>query len=365
MDRVDAFDCALDRIARSSSLGELSRDTTRLIKDLLGARHLVLIEFDDAGAIQAEAGDTEELESSQYFEHIAADDPVTAVVGRMNPDLFNTDRHMTEQWRREMGALCADYYRRHELGRVLCARVGRSDFYCRDERGLLRALPGGLMMAVFRSERDEAFGQAEERLMRRLVPALAALDNGVRSQRLMTRLALLEATLDVLEPRPRLALDSHGRVLWGARSTLNLLGAMAPGAPRGVPVELAAAARALIARGDFEGQPSVILRGPCARAAPMLAVLRLARSPQGGTMVIVELGGEPAALLAARHGLTPAETQVLVMLGEGLSNAQIARKLFVSLATVKTHVHRLLGKIGVSSRLEAAVLVQRSMAGRH
>lgn len=58
--------------------------------------------------------------------------------------------------------------------------------------------------------------------------------------------------------------------------------------------------------------------------------------------------------------LTPRERQVLAFVGEGLPNAYIARQLMVSENTVKTHVSRLLGKLGLRSRVEAALLVNGS-----
>ncbi|WP_205697691.1 response regulator transcription factor [Conexibacter sp. SYSU D00693] len=54
--------------------------------------------------------------------------------------------------------------------------------------------------------------------------------------------------------------------------------------------------------------------------------------------------------------LTDRELEVLRLLTRGLSNAQIADELVLGEATVKTHVARLLGKLGVDSRLQAVVL---------
>ncbi len=61
---------------------------------------------------------------------------------------------------------------------------------------------------------------------------------------------------------------------------------------------------------------------------------------------------QPAALAE----LTPRELEVLRMLARGLSNAEIARELVLGDATVKTHVARIFGKLGLHDRAQAVVL---------
>lgn len=53
--------------------------------------------------------------------------------------------------------------------------------------------------------------------------------------------------------------------------------------------------------------------------------------------------------------LTPRETEMLESMAEGLSNAEIARKFFLSEATVKTHVRRILTKLHLRDRVQAVV----------
>ncbi|WP_431036815.1 response regulator [Streptomyces sp. P6-2-1] len=101
--------------------------------------------------------------------------------------------------------------------------------------------------------------------------------------------------------------------------------------------ELVAAVRT-VAAGDGVVDPGVTRR-------------LLAAFARGGT----EPGREPPEGLAR---LTPREREVLSCLGEGLGNAEIAERIAVAEGTVKSHVSRLLAKLGLRNRLQASLLAR-------
>ncbi|MFJ9775762.1 response regulator [Kitasatospora sp. NPDC101157] len=77
---------------------------------------------------------------------------------------------------------------------------------------------------------------------------------------------------------------------------------------------------------------------------------------------------EPRQHPASLTELTARETDVLHLVGQGLTNEQIAQHLVVSTATVKTHLNRVMSKLGLISRAQAVVIAYESglvVPGQH
>ncbi|GAB3206310.1 two component system response regulator [Marinactinospora endophytica] len=86
-------------------------------------------------------------------------------------------------------------------------------------------------------------------------------------------------------------------------------------------------------------------------------------SPVVARRVITEFRGRGPARGAALDrvgGLSPRERETLALLGTGMSNAEIARRLFVSEETVKSHVKAVLAGLGVRNRVQAAIVAHEA-----
>ena len=110
--------------------------------------------------------------------------------------------------------------------------------------------------------------------------------------------------------------------------------------------------RSLLARGLESGAKGYILK-----EAPHELLLRAIEKVAGGETFV-----DPAlmpAFVSGRDGgeiLTQREREILQLLADGMSNAEIAGELVISQATVKTHVRHVLQKLGLRDRVQAVAL---------
>ena len=186
----------------------------------------------------------------------------------------------------------------------------------------------------------QVIGEAEDgveavEMIKRLKPDVALMD--IR----MPRLNGLEATRQIVNGGG----DTPTRVLMLTTFDLNeyVYEALRAGASgfllKDVPTEQLAAGIRIVAQGEALLAPSITKRliQEFARATPA------APTPPKGL-----------------DELTARELEVFKLVARGLSNAEIAQELIVSETTVKTHVARLLMKLGLRDRVQAVVLAYES-----
>ena len=96
---------------------------------------------------------------------------------------------------------------------------------------------------------------------------------------------------------------------------------------------------------------------PLAEAIRRVAAGEAVLAPEVTRTVIAAFAAQPDEPVrpALPEELTEREREILTALAEGLSNAELARRFAISEATVKTHVSRVLTKLGCASRVQAAI----------
>jgi DNA-binding CsgD family transcriptional regulator/tetratricopeptide (TPR) repeat protein len=124
-------------------------------------------------------------------------------------------------------------------------------------------------------------------------------------------------------------------------------------------------AEALLASGPHLKQAEAVLR-PAHQTAVALGAAPLRREiellAQRGRLRLedqVDTASSPAPSPVASLGLTPREAEVLALLAEGRTNRQIGQALFITPRTAGVHVSRILAKLGVAGRGEAAAVAHR------
>jgi DNA-binding NarL/FixJ family response regulator len=128
-----------------------------------------------------------------------------------------------------------------------------------------------------------------------------------------------------------------------------------------MPME-AARCRLEIAAALAADQPEIAVSE--ARAAlATFEQLDAPRDADAAAALLRSLGARPAPGLRAQGTLTRRESEVLELLGYGLSNPEISDRLYISRKTVEHHVSNILAKLGLRSRAEAAAYAARSKLG--
>jgi LuxR family maltose regulon positive regulatory protein len=167
---------------------------------------------------------------------------------------------------------------------------------------------------------------------------------------------------DALSLLDRLLKDAESKARMGSALEILILRSLALDARGDHKEALAVLERALVL-----AEPEGYIRLFVDEGAPMLALLQQASRrgiiPNYVTTLLAAFG-EPIDQAATRPAsyagsliepLTEREREVLRLLLEGASNREIARRLVLSINTVKRHIYNICGKLGVQSRMQAVV----------
>jgi DNA-binding CsgD family transcriptional regulator len=227
--------------------------------------------------------------------------------------------------------------------------------------------PGTVCALFLRTRKDPDFTRADAALMTSALPALqAAARRHARIQNSVANGKMLETVLDTLVGEPVIVFDKQGRPVWSSARTREIA-EFSSGATHPLSLSVRDQARRLatIADRDPSRRSSRMeLQLPRNGGPPIAAAdLMIAKEARGATYVIARLraGNTDAvklAMLAEHYALTPTEASVLSKIADGLSNQEIADHQRISLETARTHVHRVLQKLGVSTRTKAALLTR-------
>lgn len=160
--------------------------------------------------------------------------------------------------------------------------------------------------------------------------------------------------------------DHRARTIAQNRALDELLSSESPSVKRCLTEAMDALTLRFTAVGRSNDVHERVARGPsiCVGKKYRLQVTPLGETllPTGrpGVLVTVDPAPRPsrsAAELRSRFGLTPREVEVAELLAQRLTNAEIARRLFISPYTVRRHTERILAKLRIDSRRDVAALL--------
>ena len=333
------------------------QEAGRLVRDFIGGERVVVISPSEPGRYLSEdapevADGVDDYIAGVASEGILFTDPVVGAWYRIRQQTgqevlsWNMSRYLVETNGHRM------------LDSPIVADVLQGQRY-NDFAVLVRSTTVGdaMIWALHSQHGGFAFGEHTTTVLGTLLPSFrAGLDA-------FLRFGAHRHTLDAVA-EPLAAFDADGRLLHQNAALTRLLDAD-PERDR-VEVELRALARRLRAlafplRHEATAPPTASREATTGRGRYALRGLLL--PPAGGgfgeaILVSITLDAPPslpnAEAVRARHGLTKREAEVALLLAEGLTNADLAERLFVSPHTARHHVESVLAKLGLTSRAAVA-----------
>jgi DNA-binding CsgD family transcriptional regulator len=331
------------------TLGDFGSQVLPLLERLVDTSASLLYRCNEQRAALPLAGSLAES-AQEYYERYYFQDPAQAELRSRNVSVLRP--FDLRSWRAYLkSSVYLEFQRPRGVHDFLHLRISKD----RHEE------PGMVGMLLARSPRQANFKPREEKLLRRLLPLFGAVAR--RSERLEEIRRVQSCVKAILQrdSRAEIALKLSGSFLWASPQAEALLG-LARGGKKAVPDALALAARrlaTLLRKGGGNSFPATEVLIPRPDAAPLRVDLRLTQT-DAGHFILAEL--EPPGLsprfeeVAARFELTAAEKGILGLVALGLSDREIGHRLFISRPTVRSHLGRILDKMGVHSRVQAALM---------
>ena len=180
--------------------------------------------------------------------------------------------------------------------------------------------------------------------------AVEALERLARS----SEIALVAARADLAAARVAVASGRASDAVGPASRALAAFGRLA------MPFETAEA-RLELARALADDAPE-LARDDARTALAAFQALGASRAMDAAAALLRDLGGGTAPRARAHGELTAREQEVLGLIGLGMSNGRIAQTLYISEKTAGHHVSRILSKLGVRNRAQAAAYAARAQA---
>ncbi len=348
--REELLRATIQAAAEAVVIEDLARVAIPLFRRAFDLHRLLFGEVAPGPKIVPHAGDVVEVDPGTYYRDVMSIDPVNEALVRVQATNQVVAAAALPEWPAiESSTAYNEFYRPREMVRIGGMQLAGRHFEV-----------GQVAMMYYRDARQPEFDARDVRDMERILPAFQAAARRseiVRAERRAR--GAVEALLARADPSARLALDAQGSLLWISPAAERLL---APylGGRRELPEPLVSSARRLAASAGSGLPPegvelAVSLPAPPA-GAPLRAELCVARTASGEPFVVAlfeEPGLTGAPALAARYRLTPAEVDVLSVLRLGLTNAEIAARLFISPSTVHSHLRSAYRKLGVRTRVQA------------
>ncbi len=349
--RLDALAGAIGAAAEAASLEELAGTAFPLLGEALEACPGIVFAVGEDRPMPVALGGQARTIFPLYMERIASDDPLFRVSASMIAPV-HVPLHHADQKAFKATRAYTDFYRAYDIAHKLYVRFA----------GARLASPGALSMGLTRGRRQRDFGSQDVALAGLALPAFQAAARRIFASEHCTVREAVEALADRAGRNGVLALDRSGHLLWMSPRARALIDRSS------LPPSLVIAARRLAgtAISGAVRQAPLELR-VCFQASTGVGIdaeLSIARTVSGERIVAVglEQTDPPHAQVAAtaeRFALTRAEAGVLAAMTNGLSNAGLASRFGIALPTVKTHVHRLIQKLGVTSRVQAVLLARK------